>query len=314
MAIFDKLRNILNNKTSKKERTTLETWKNEAESNIDAINKMIEAQVFSEILGGYHDVDVDRGWLQVESGIDDGQITQPSFNYRKIAAIFVIIFIGLGGIYLINKADADTQEMMVYNGSQTTEVSYKDGSLFTLDDTSVLTEESYRNFSLLGRAYFNVAPDAKNPFIIATKYGEITVLGTEFNVIATDYSSEVFVNQGRVQVNFNGTQFILNKGDLLTLSDQGTEQSTDPDILPDLWLHKVLTFENKSLNYLLKTIASYYQIEIEIPSTLENDSCKLNTKFDNESLQSILDELGIIAGLKYEKAGKYKIVIKSFKC
>jgi aminopeptidase N len=46
---------------------------------------------------------------------------------------------------------------------------------------------------------------------------------------------------------------------------------------------------------------------------IESDFCRINTSYTNESIDQVLKELQILAGLKYEFSGK-KVIIKSFKC
>lgn len=55
-----------------------------------------------------------------------------------------------------------------------------------------------------GEAYFDVAPDPTHPFVVATEFGTVRVLGTEFLTAYRGESVVVTVNEGRVGVTHKG--------------------------------------------------------------------------------------------------------------
>ena len=72
-----------------------------------------------------------------------------------------------------------------------------------------------------GEVYFDVARDIERPFEINTKWGEITVLGTAFNVDADSNGLTVTVDEGHVQVDLQ-QPYDLYAGQRITLSQDGT--------------------------------------------------------------------------------------------
>ena len=93
-------------------------------------------------------------------------------------------------------------------------------------------DETTREVTLTGEAYFDVKHAAEHPFIIHTGQIQTTVLGTAFNINAyTDRSNiQVSVSRGKVKVS-RGDQLIatLVKGQEVKVSqtgDTGSAKST----------------------------------------------------------------------------------------
>ena len=61
-------------------------------------------------------------------------------------------------------------------------------------------EASRRSIQLVsGEAYFSVAKDPERPFVVRAGGGEVTAIGTEFNVSLAGDHMEVFVTEGRIR-------------------------------------------------------------------------------------------------------------------
>ena len=70
--------------------------------------------------------------------------------------------------------------------------------------------EGHRTLHLKGEAYFEVQK-LTLPFVVKTYHGEITVLGTSFNVRSRNDEFEVGVNSGQVKVSNRDSSVELNK-------------------------------------------------------------------------------------------------------
>lgn len=128
---------------------------------------------------------------------------------KYAAAACIVLLLGWGYLYMT----------VFYSGSQSIPVQHvttaaterktielPDGSFVSLepgtslDYPATFTGET-RPVSLKGEAFFEVAKDAKHPFVIQTKHLKTTVLGTSFNVEAYDTKlSKVVVVTGKVKV------------------------------------------------------------------------------------------------------------------
>ena len=81
-------------------------------------------------------------------------------------------------------------------------VELPDGSSVIMNhNSSIQFDKDFeeRNISLQGEAYFDVVP-SDVPFIVTTDLGEITVLGTRFNVNSREDDLEVEVETGKVEL------------------------------------------------------------------------------------------------------------------
>jgi transmembrane sensor len=160
--------------------------------------------------------------LWVITGLDHpDQVSIPAFSFGKTqpmprqkyiwgsllkyAAVFVLAFVlGSLSLYLINQSERNTLSAK-YN---TIDVPYGQRSQITLYDGTrvwlnsgtklkypVVFGSNSREVIMVGEAYFDVAKDAKHPFVVNSGKLKVEVLGTHFDVCA--YSGEnVFNNPG----------------------------------------------------------------------------------------------------------------------
>jgi len=116
-----------------------------------------------------------------------------------------------------------------------------------------------------GEAYFNIAKNAGHPFIVHTGKGDITVLGTEFNV--NTYVADVLKTalvKGSVNVSSNNQVIHLNPGEEL-IWDKHTPSISELDERVTLsWMQGVLYFHNAPLSEIAKMIERWYAVPVKI--------------------------------------------------
>ncbi len=133
-------------------------------------------------------------------------------SWRRIATLSVaasLLTIALSIFFYIEKPqDFDSTEIaqQLYAtpiGKQQS-FSLSDGSTIQLSTGSQVTvsfSENKRSLHLLkGEAYFEVSPDPKRPFVVHAGLGEITAIGTAFNIKRSENSVLVAVTHGVVAV------------------------------------------------------------------------------------------------------------------
>jgi ferric-dicitrate binding protein FerR (iron transport regulator) len=121
---------------------------------------------------------------------------------------------------------------------------------------------SERRVSIQGQGYFEVSPNAKQPFIVQVNNMEVQVLGTSFDVMA--YEDEKSVNttllQGAVKVNeqrlFPGQQAVLDPA-----TGKITVRETDVDQVI-AWKTGFFEFDNARLSDILRQLSRWYDIDI----------------------------------------------------
>ncbi|SFE45063.1 FecR family protein [Chitinophaga sp. CF118] len=144
-----------------------------------------------------------------------------------------------------------------------------DGTEVTLNSATKLKfpftfEGDKREVYLEGEAYFNIAKSV-NPFIVHTSKGDITVLGTEFNV--NTYTKDVLKTalvKGAVNVSFNNKVVRLKPGEELTWNkDEHTITELDERITLS-WIQGVLYFHNTPLSEIALMIERWYAVPVQI--------------------------------------------------
>lgn len=124
-----------------------------------------------------------------------------------------------------------------------------------------------RKLTLLGEAYFEVAPDKAMPFVVLLKDGtEITVLGTHFSVRAyKGEASKVSLLEGGVRVGKGRSVCVLNRLEQATIAAGGKiDKSVVPDSLGAIsWKNGTLTFANADIHTFTREISRAYNIDIK---------------------------------------------------
>jgi hypothetical protein len=137
-----------------------------------------------------------------------------------------------------------------------------------------------RRVTVTGEVFFDVARDAKRPFIVMADNSEIRVLGTQFNVNA--YSNEASVNttlvEGKVEVGMPAT----NDKQLLKPGQQARAKRGEAALAlinnVDLeevtgWRSDKFVFqgEGATIQDIMKQLQRYYDIEVEYQGRIPDD-------------------------------------------
>lgn len=151
-------------------------------------------------------------------------------------------------------------------------IKLSDGSKITLNASSQLiypvrfTEKDRLVVLNEGEAFFEVAKDAEHPFIVRTAYGDITVLGTSFNVSAYHDNSVCYTTlvTGKVKIITNDNEEIsLVPGEQAIISKTGvTKKSVDVDNYTS-WTTGTYTFRAESLKTIMNMLERWYNIRVD---------------------------------------------------
>lgn len=243
--------------------------------------------------------------------------------WLKIAAVLVIgtsIF-----WWVVNNNDSHQTATLktMKTENNTLLVSLPDGSRVTLNAHSSLTypevfEGGKRNVQLKGEAFFDIERDTTQPFIISAGNANIQVLGTSFLVRdSKDSGVSVLVKTGKVKLysakNHNAA-VVLVKGEQGFLAETGKlpVKQTIENINYLSQYDKVLRFENTPLNLVLKDLEKQYGVVFNVQqSTIEG--CKITAKFEESSLDDILETLKIYFTWNIQQNGN-TVTIKGKGC
>ncbi len=242
--------------------------------------------------------------------------------WRAAIAASILLLIGIGSYFFYN----NNKEIKISSNRKIIKITLPDASIVWLNRNSELIyKKNYnksRSLKFSGEGYFEVQPNASNPFVIVTKRATITVLGTKFNVHAypKDSATEVVVKTGKVRLSqqlpgsSEKTEIILTEGEKGVDSNKSVapqkKQADDPNYLS--WKTREFVFNNTNIKEIVGIINNIYDANIEL-NTDNTENCNISGKFNCQSLNDILDMLQIVLNIKIEKEGT-TIVIKSNGC
>ena len=172
-----------------------------------------------------------------------------------------------------------------------------------------------REVQLIGEAYFDVTHNKEKPFYVKTDAFKMKVYGTKFDIQAykQDNTSSIILVEGKVSMKSNDDE--NSKEVFLTPNQRATvidgNHKIEIDNLENVeaytsWTVGYLTFSNEDISHLLKKVSRYYNVDIDVVSTMNID--KIYGKLDlKEDLEKVLDGISFISKTKYRKIGnKYE--------
>jgi len=273
-------------------------------------------------------INYDQVWREIETNIiSETKVRSTLMPWQKIAATLLILFTAVAIIYLL--ANTSIHESSI--ASYTTEINPKgkqskiilpDSSIVYLNVDSELVypqefAEDQRIVKLSGEAYFDVKSNEK-PFIIKLDNAEIKVLGTSFNVNAypgVDLISTTLV-EGEVKLKVSGGLFDKNREAVLKPNQRAhyfredkklaLEEVNDVSLYTS-WKDGKLIFENEEFGQVALKLERWFAKEIELLDDIKEE--RFTGKFENESLEQILEIVDTSTPIKYSISGN-KVLIK----
>ncbi|WP_068472947.1 FecR family protein [Saccharicrinis aurantiacus] len=250
-------------------------------------------------------VDKQKAWSKLEQRINRFEDKEAKHKKRKLswfvaaAAASIALIISL---YL--KPTVSHSEMEIYNfanadANSSINDTLPDGSFVTLNiDASIRyalnKNANQREISLKGEAFFDVKHDAERPFIVDVPLGSIKVLGTEFNVDATDTTFiKVALLKGSVSLNYQRN----NSSDiniLLKPNEEGIFDATRDTLfkrsmapLSTYWLNKQIHFNGTELNVVLQKLEEAYAVDIDW-NIAEFEDILFTSSFNDQTIDEVL--------------------------
>ena len=203
-----------------------------------------------------------------------------------------------------------SNELVIPRGGENT-VILADGTTVHLNAGSKLTYPvrfagKRRVVALEGEAYFDVVKDETRPFIVQTHLGEVTVLGTAFNINAyTDASVYTTLVHGKVQFSSSsiGT-IILSPGEQAVVSANGSEKRmVDLDEYVG-WVDGRYVFNNRPLGEIMQTFERWYDIQVYYETPHLRDITYSGSLKRYGTINSFLDALELTGDLTYKISGR----------
>ncbi|AYB31962.1 FecR family protein [Chryseolinea soli] len=180
-----------------------------------------------------------------------------------------------GQVSYLTPADDNGGEVHINTISTARGNQYKlelsDGTMVWMNSASSMRfpahfADDLREVELTGEAYFEVAKDAKRPFVVKSGDAVVEVLGTHFNINA--YEDEGYIRttllEGAVKVRNKDSFVIIKPGEQAVQKQQQRDiQKSQVDVEQVMaWQQGFFEFNNSSLQEIMRQISRWYDVDV----------------------------------------------------
>lgn len=185
-------------------------------------------------------------------------------------------------------------------------------------------EGTTRQVTFIGEGFFDVAHDARHPFLIQSDKMQIRVLGTKFNVKALPKQAifQVSVLSGSVAVrsmtdqgNTSPETIILKpqqKALFEVATNQLTTMKTNAEAKKEIFEPISINFNDTPVGEVVSQLEKQFKIHIQL-SDKAISQCLLTADFNNQSLPVILEILCTSLDVSYTLSGD-TLILKGVGC
>ena len=170
-----------------------------------------------------------------------------------------------------------------------------------------------RRVFLDGEAYFEVAENNIQPFIVSAANTNIEVLGTKFIIssYSTDDFSETVLLEG--SVNIWGANKLVREKIQMSPNQKVTYHINEKQMVleqePDAeeyisWIEGWYEFSNENLELVLKKVERFYNVTFEYNQNDIKNALPITGKLDlKESIEEVMYVLSLVAEIEYQREG-----------
>jgi len=267
------------------------------------------------------EINVERSYLNLKSRItsQNNPISRRLYSFLKYAAILLIAF-GTGSYFNTirnfltgNTTENNLTEIIVPPG-QISEVKLPDGSLVWLNSGTRLLfptgfSKQTRNVNLEGEAYFKVQK-GKKPFVVSTASGDITVLGTSFNVSAfNDSEFQTTLEEGiiRFKSRLSSEEITLLPGQQLFFSDKNIKVQEVETNKYTSWRNGIIVFDKEPFSSVIKKLERHFAVKIQMKDA-QLGEIRFTGSIENESLPEVMSYINKTMPVQYTYDKKQKLL------
>ncbi len=224
---------------------------------------------------------------------------------KAAAAVILIICAGISAYLVLD--DKSTTFNEIATGYERRIITLTDGSEVVLNLHSKIRYpqkfgKDKRELFLEGDAFFTVTKDAQRPFIVRSGDVATQVIGTSFDISARETNKyEVAVATGKVKVvdHTAGAEkdlAVLTQGKTLSYSGHDGQVLIAEEALDEIarWKDRIIQFDNESMDKVLKVLGRRYGVKFTITNKKISD-CRVSMKIENESLQTVMEDLRAVS-------------------
>lgn len=236
-------------------------------------------------------------------------------SFQRIAAILIVPLILSFVAYFFLQDKKVTNQEVAFAEIQCpmgvrTKFMLPDGTTGFLNSGSTLkyavSFSQGRHVELNGEAYFDVAHDDNNRFVVETRNLEVGVLGTQFNVVAydSDESEEVILQKGKVEVStIDGVDLDTLEPNEKLLLDKEARKFSVKEVEAfqfTSWTEGKLILRNEKFAEVAKRLGRWYNVDIKIEDE-ELFEYAFRATFTDEPLEEVLKLLKLTAPFHFKE-------------
>jgi ferric-dicitrate binding protein FerR (iron transport regulator) len=238
-----------------------------------------------------------------------------------VAAILLMLLLGTYTFRDRAGEESPPNEMLVKTTAPGQRLTFQlpDKTMVKLNSHSTLTYDKFfegktRKVTLSGEAFFQVARDENNPFIIQSGALSVKVLGTSFDVRSYEDEEEikVAVQSGAVAISTPESKpTYLKPNEMGVYSKSSKIVEVTPFNPPQIfgWKDGTLIFEQADMQAISRQIESWYGVYVFVAEEVQIAGL-YSGKFDNVSLELVLEGIGYASGFDYRIEGKNIFITK----
>ena len=315
----DLLARYLASTASREEIERVQAWLDASPEHLNELKGYRKLWERSGMIGSQQvSVDTDAAWEKMRAGIKASQVVDASEKavmplparrrfspMRWAAATVALLAVAFGWFYFYKMQSPPMVTVKTQENTQ--EETLPDGTKVLLNYNSTLTfpedlTGNTRSVSLEGEAFFDVAPDAAHPFVIAANGTEIRVVGTSFNVKAYDEAVRVDVKSGKVEVRKMSRVMELLPGEGVEVESDTVFKtlSANPNIAA--YGTQIFDFDAARLEDVVQSLSQAFHVEVKLADDGLADR-RLSARYERESLDNTLALIAETMNLRVRKQG-----------
>jgi transmembrane sensor len=238
----------------------------------------------------------------------------PRIGLALAASVTVAVLVALG--YSVVRGYVLTDTYSTVAGERST-FRLEDGSQVVLNSATRLKvkfTDSQRHLKLMrGEAVFVVADDRARPFRVEAQDGEVTALGTRFQVRNESRRVIVTLLEGRIALDREsmGQHWRLRPGEQVkfTLDDsEVTQRTVDPEVVSS-WTTGRLRFRATPLGEALEEVNRYTGAQIRL-ADVTLASTPVNGNFELGDVASLVSALTEVLPIEVASQTEHEVVLK----
>ena len=270
---------VLTGNASEQELLEFANWQNESEQSRTGFQEYKKTWESTGLLKSY---DLERAKLMTEVKILEKLRAARGFFYywQRIAAILIIPLLIFSSVYYFTNERGGvsaTSEIVKTPYGARTSFELPDGSVAWLNSGSELSYPhrfgKTREINLKGEVYLEVKKGNK-PFIVKTKYGNVKVLGTKFNVSAfpgEPFNTTLVEGSVAIKNNTNPNEIILKPGfQYVAENGKYSVEKVQPEMYTS-WKDGKMVFRREPFCLVAKRLERWINVSIKLEGeTIKN--------------------------------------------